>query len=865
MAVIRRTPQFPSPAADRRARAGLGLRGLTVSLTIVFVVTALSVRAADDDATDRYFQGLLDRGLVRIAEQEARQRLGDERLTPEDRVDWTIRLSRAFSRHAEFVVGEDRASLEHQAMELLDQLAKQSSLPRQAEVRFEQALLRQKQVDLSRMQFEASRDERLQPKLVGNLRDCIERWRGLQQELKESARGSGRTPEQTVAGGISLTEVRRLQADVDQSLAESLVNLAELLSDGADRTAALREADALLRKLADGWIGDLHTWEARLLRVRLHRAEEEYGPAIALVNSALQDQPADWLVDRFTAELARVRLAQQRPDLALQTLLDRGRAKGSLSEELMLLEVESLLKAWEVAKTGKDEATAAELLKRAEAWTRRMQGGYQAAAMQLVEQARETEKYGPAVAALVQGARGAYQSGDAARAADLYGRAAAAALSAKQDAAADEFDYTRASILVSTDKFAEAVTLLDALQQRSPAGALAESGALLRAYSLGKLFGAEPTRNRRETYVEALEQVRVRYAGTRSAAEATWMLASLEDSSNQSTRALELYREITADPTHGSDAQLRVAALYEQVLLRLPEDGQERREWEDRALGDLALFATGFPASPDQLTLGQAEILTRLSRLRLGRQTHDYAAALTTVEPVLAAAEWHAAGGGDSNETAAWWSQLAAAARQLKIVSLAGLGRIDESRQILDGVAADSRALLGLLQGLAVPAEALTPDQRQALGHLQLQAARRLGPQRSALDAPSQRVLDLAMAEAYAATGNAIDAAALYESLLKTDPRNRAWLKRSAELLAEGGNPESLAKGKQQWQRIEALSRSGDPEWLEARYRTAELSARLGDAAGARMLIANARVLHPDLGGGEWREKFATLERQLDR
>jgi tetratricopeptide (TPR) repeat protein len=198
------------------------------------------------------------------------------------------------------------------------------------------------------------------------------------------------------------------------------------------------------------------------------------------------------------------------------------------------------------------------------------------------------------------------------------------------------------------------------------------------------------------------------------------------------------------------------------------------------------------------------------------------------------------------------------------VVSLAGQGRIEEARQVLEGLAvAEPRTLLGILLGLTKLAERIPKAQRQELGHLQLQAARRLDEQRAALDEGEQRLLDESRAEAYLAAGNIYDAALLYESLLKTQPRDRRLLRIVTELLEQQGTPEALRRAKEFWQRIEALEKRGDRAWLEARLHVAECAQRVGDTTEARKLIGVARALYPELGGADLKQRFEALERKL--
>lgn len=846
--------------STRNIRAGRW--GLAVGLLLASLVPA-------DEPTDRYWEALLERGLVQVAENEALRRLEDPFLKPVERVEWTIRLARAFVRHAHFVSGADREDLAARGRGLLTELASVAPpLPRQEAIAAHQALLDAELAELKRWEWEVSGpDERLQAAAARALREAVERLRGVSAKLTEEARAAARrTPAQLADGELTAAELKRLLRDVEFRLAATLVSLGEATSGPAD-SALLREADQRLQEFAKGWLGDVYTWEGRLLRARAARLRGEPAQAASLVQAALQDQPAAWLADRLAAELVRSQLAGGQIDAALATLLTHGRERGRLSEELIDLQVEALLRARRVALERQDDPTADELWRRAQAWTQQLSDGRSARTRARLEREVEAARYGADVAAVLHTARAAYQAGEIDRACEQFEAAARLALERRQTLAADEFDYTRGSILLRAERYDEAARVLGELVRRSPDGPHTQDADLLRAYALGRLYAAEGTRSRREQYAAALQQHRQRYAGAPSAAEAAWMLANLEEGRQQWTAALPLYLELAADPVRGEAAQQRAAILYEQILDRLRAIDQPRDAWEDQAVEELAALVRKFPASPAEWSAGQTEVCLRLARIVLAHREHPYSEAdrlLTSVQQAGEARRREAIR--DETPLAEEWSRLLHLAAQLRVVSLAGQGRIDEARQLFDSLAvADPASLLGLLQGLTRLAEQIPAERRIPLAHLQLETARRLRDQRTELTDEQRRVLDECLADASLAAGNVVDAVAIYEALLRSAPADLSRMRMIADLLEREGSPDSLTRARSYWRQVERAERPGTPGWFEARLRLAECALRCGDREEARKLIAVTRLAYPELGGSELKVRFDQLEAKLTR
>src|SRR5204862_5457158 len=92
--------------------------GLAVSCANCVAETALS------DGTAKYFRELRRRGLFRLAENYCLERLSRGSLTPAQRVDLTIELSRALADHATVVGDPQQTELRDRARSTLEEFLK---------------------------------------------------------------------------------------------------------------------------------------------------------------------------------------------------------------------------------------------------------------------------------------------------------------------------------------------------------------------------------------------------------------------------------------------------------------------------------------------------------------------------------------------------------------------------------------------------------------------------------------------------------------------------------------------------------------------------------------------------------------------
>ena len=146
-----------------------------------------------------------------------------------------------------------------------------------------------------------------------------------------------------------------------------------------------------------------------------------------------------------------------------------------------------------------------------------------------------------------------------------------------------------------------------------------------------------------------------------------------------------------------------------------------------------------------------------LARLSLKRPRPDYSQVDALLE--MALTRGPAVTGETPSTTAV---TLRDTARQLRVLSLAGQGRLDDARGLIATFAGRPADLLALLDGLDRVAVTTRPSDRRRLGELQLRAAQTLDTQRQRLDQDTIRRLDHCLAQAYVAAGLPLRAISLY-------------------------------------------------------------------------------------------------------
>jgi hypothetical protein len=432
-------------------------------IAIVFLLTSGPWALAGDEAElSGYFEGLRAQGLFRVAEEYALDRLADPEIPATTRAILAVELSKVFATHAAEARSEGEAlELWTRAGEVIAPLLAQRDNPRWFTVRSRQATI---QCELALTEFWMSQ---LDPDSVARRDAALQSAFTALTELQTAASDlKGGTPPglrgtKAAEGTLTTAELRHLGDEIEYLTIRMQLNRARLSPTGADRAAALLNAEqgstALARRVNSDFV-----WPARLARIEAMRLQGDPEKAFTFAKSLLTPDLSPTLTDALVAEQARAKLALNTPADAIALVLEQGRMSGTLAPELRAIAIECLLVSLQAAQDKGDAALVDDLFQQATTQQQLITGPWRVYIDSLLARTHETRQYGEKLAALVREGRVAAQRRDWPAAAEAYARAS-------QVAATDgSLDRDRGGKLRAGGPTARSVP--DSLPRRYPSG-----------------------------------------------------------------------------------------------------------------------------------------------------------------------------------------------------------------------------------------------------------------------------------------------------------------------------------------------------------------------------------------------------------
>ncbi|MBQ17334.1 MAG: hypothetical protein CMJ65_09430 [Planctomycetaceae bacterium] len=804
---------------------------------------------------DLYFSGLRQRGLFSLAESACLEELTRDDLNDDDRLEFTLQLSRTLGEHAQITAADEQKNLWSRAREVLEDF--RASHPRHPEsIRIDvQAALvpLARGTYLARIVDLAPYDRHRRGEALETLQEGIERLVASQRQLDSNKQHNRHL-------------VQILLATSRWRLAQAHLARARLMTPGTpDRAADLLAAEQALKQMTSTTLGEeLKTSRSRL-RARVARRQADFPKARKILEAAgFADD------DRLLAERIWVDRDDGRTAEALAMLDKRFRIAGPPSDELQYLRQACLDTLWQQAHKNGRHQEADSLWSQLTEQVRQTTGipdAYWATrSRQDAQLTASIRTLGPVLARIHHRAIGLYQAGRTDEALKSFASAIAEANRVDQVELAVELAFIRGSVLLKARRFKESAQAFHSLAGQRPTHKRSAAAHLLWAWSLGQIFQQQPTDNRRRGYRRALVAHRRLFATDPSAPEATWLLANLEQADRQSARARELWAEIPATHARAAAARSLIAAGYETELAAMDRNDPTTAGKLAQAISSLDRFVAELPKLPQRWNVPQADIAIRLARLRLQEQPADFRRVDALLQEVLKRGPLveqprQATTKKDHPDPAA--VAVRNSARQLRILSLAGQGRLKAAGSLVAEFARQPADLLALLDGLDRILVNTRPAGRRRLGELQLQAALKLDSQRATLDQPTRRQLDRCLAQAYVATGRSFQAVQLYERLVKANPRDQALRVQLADLRLGIGTKQQLAAALSDWQFAERLVPAGEDDWMRIRLGRLKTLHRSGQIVECRKLLRVTRLLYPKAGTPTTRTGLRELEQEL--
>lgn len=814
----------------------------------------------------RYFQGLRERGLFRLAISYCEHRLGQPRLSARERADLTLELSRTLAEQARNLPAAERTAAWDRARQVIAEQIGQVDGGRRLLLDVQQGLLDVDIGEFCRWQLHvADWDAALRARGIESLTAAGETLARVEQQLAERRKGAGALQD------LSAGQQRSLLVHVREKRGLSLVELSEVSPvDSAERAARLIEALRILRPLADARDDDEIAWRTRHLIVRATRLQGDLSEARRLIELLRKRDPSSLDTARLLLEESRCLQSEDQLDAAarLLTRVDDWDVLG-LRGEMSLLAAEILAREWRLMRAQQPKLADAawkKLESRVLADMASVNREWQERLAALLDRAREERMLGPELARLSLEAQAEYQAGRFDEAVRLFGLAAAQAAGAGLADRAFQLGMKRSSIEIDRQQWRFAADDLKQLVTTYPDDPRASQADLLAAYALGRQWQATRLPADHHAYQQALEGHTTQFATSATAAEAHWLLAELLAFDKQWGAALAEYRQVPLDHPRGIAARRGIARSAVNELERNDLPAEQRTAATREIVGELSSY---LPPTRDELSAESLEVALALARILLRQQSPDYEFADRLLARVFAGLEVEALAAQEEarNDGVKYVERPGAAdqrvdAMQLRVISLAGQQQFHAARKLLEGVSESSPAeLLAILDGVAGLVADEQSDPLHALADLQLKAAQTLDARRDSLAAADQRRLDLALARALRASSKNSEAIAVYARVAARFPRDPAILLEQGRFLVSRSDADDRRAGLVALRRLESLHSAGSDEWLAARLEVARGLLAVGQSAEALKLVRKTRLLYPKLGHPALAREYSELQK----
>lgn len=764
---------------------------------------------ADDD---------LERRLATLRTQVENHSLGVEK-----REQIALEMATALDRAAQAAsTSTERRKHWTEAINLLDQFEKANPGHAQSnQFRFQAAVYLWARGRLWADQWElAPREDEVRASAVENLDVAISRFRSLS--------GSLRTADKVLAENIRFR------------LAQALADRARLDPDDSDeRRSQLRDAKQLLEKPFTE--PALHGF-ASLLRAEVLGKLGDTAGAKSAVEAAEKATPPPAPEALLETKLG-IMTAGNQFEQALKTIEDS--TVSSAGKALQSIRIRLAQRARLSPGPARSEVEKA-LFKAAKAVQGSPSSEARLALLELgrgVKEPDETQE--PDAWDLL--AESAIAAGDLARASVLETKGADRATARGEFEKAATLRLRAGALLFRTEQFLKADELLSRVADDQKAGDARVKAGLLRIMARARALATKQPGASQAAYVTALESQIRDFPKDASASEARWLLGKLRLAASKRAEAEALWTDIPRSDPRWLDARLAVAELRQEALdtQRISNDRELVRQRYTEARSFLNASYIQCKDDPERAAINLAIV-----RLELTPEVGQAEEAQRLCESIQRSASRV-----DQRDRA----------RRLHLVAVAKLNRFLEAEK-------DARAEVNL----SPPAELL--EIARLLDLVATESSSDLQVRRFGL---ILRVLLARVVERQAELSEADRG----EAKLR---QTRAYLfigddaRARASITSEWGTPASLddrilkdmadtylrlsafdlAADVQRLRSRQAVT--GSPAWFEARYGLALADYRAGKGSEAAKLIDATAILHPDLGGGDLREKFIHLRERLN-
>ncbi len=441
------------------------------------------------------------------------------------------------------------------------------------------------------------------------------------------------------------------------------------------------------------------------------------------------------------------------------------------------------------------------------------------------------------------------RSGDPVRAAAAATRAAEGAARAGKKTEAAGYRLRAGAFLFQAGKFLPADAELSRVADDPSAGAIRARAGMLRALARGRALSYHQPGSSASAYQEALERQVKDFPADPATDEARWLLGGLALSAGEPDRARELWASIPSRSPRWLDAQLAIVAVEIEDLDRQLINPDRRQLAESFTRAD-KLLAAAFRQARTEDSL--ARLMLARARLNLVPEAGRPETARDLCErvsrlPARPSILYHA--------------------RLLRLVALVELGRYIEAEREAQthpdwDLPSEQGALFDTIRLLDQGASIATTDLRQRRFGLVLKLMLETVQTIDRKFEPKQLIeLKMRLTRALLFVGNDIDARRSISAWKGTPDTS------SDRMLRDLGDTYRRLEFYSLDIDVQRLrirnSAAGSLPWFDAKYALALAYYHTGQYRDAINVIDATSILHPDLGGGELREKFIRLRQRI--
>ncbi len=821
----------------------------SVAVGVLALVLVWTHCAAGQSNEDAFLDGLRFRRLFSLAELHCAEQLRDPNLEPRDRVGLVIELIRTYAEHATQSPPNERGDRWAMARKTAEDFLQQHrDNPRRLLVQVQDALTALAQGELARMEAEvATQPDEALARARDTIREAANLLEKTNKQLDQPAPGEGVT-------GDALTANERfsLQNHVQFQLARAYRNRALCYPQGSDdRIAALNMAieklNNALRRLGTG---DPLIWKTHLDLAICFRLLGNPGQANqALATTSVPSAPRNVRL-RSAAERARLELATGKAEKAMKDLDGQRQLLGATSAEMDFVQLEAFISLWKQAVARMDESQAELWQQKATATVAYLESNHgpywgRLGELELLRAAGKTIGGGN-VEILQRTADNLYRRGQLEEAIATYEKAASQATNLGQTGSAFDLLFKAALVEQKAKEHHKAGQRLRQLSLSMKSQPKSAEAHLLAGWNMAQATRAAP--ELLSEYAETLEEHIEQWPKDATSHTARMWLGRVREREQDWKAAVAAYQSVAPAHKDFTEAVSATGRCWLQWLQQQQAAGQPTKAAAEAAAQYFESLVVGPEKKwPERWTPAQRAAALLAAQLRLDFAEDSFA----TAETMLSAALHYCVDAPDA------WQ---ATAQSMLVVALAGQpGKRQEARRLLEKLGGGSKdRLLDLISSLSTLARQAAPQMRGELAVLQLAALAKLEEDDVLLDESMRIRIPQVKAEALAASGRIDEALALYRSLVRQYPNNRAIHFDMAQLLLDGDSKSASQQALDEWARIAKRCRRGTDEWYRAKYSIALAYCKLGNRTEAVKRIRYWKATS-DIDQSDWKVRFDKL------